>query len=77
MFVFLLDAVKTCDLPVTCKKTIAEASFLCGVEDRGKSSNPLTHANRKRGRAVSSIPFLVRVRPGLERVRSTLRFGRC
>lgn len=40
-------------------------------------SNPLTHANRKRGRAVSSIPFLVRVRPGLERVRSTLRFGRC
>lgn len=43
MFVFLLDAVKTCDLPVTCKKTIAEASFLCGVEDRGKSSNPLTH----------------------------------
>lgn len=41
MFVFLLDAVKTCDLPVTCKKTIAEASFLCGVEDRGKSSNPV------------------------------------
>lgn len=47
MFVFLLDAVKTCDLPVTCKKTIAEASFLCGVEDRGKSSNPLTHATER------------------------------
>lgn len=55
MFVFLLDVVKTCDLPVTCKKTIAEASFLCGVEDRGKSSNPLTHGSVKKG--LSNILF--------------------
>ena len=57
MFVFLLDAVKTCDLPVTCKKTIAEASFLCGVEDRGKSSNPLTHADKRKGQGMKLCPF--------------------
>ena len=44
---FLLDAVKTCDLPVTREKTVAETSFLCGFRGKGESSNPLTHANKK------------------------------
>ena len=43
MYLFFIRCEKTCDLPVTREKTVAETSFLCGVEDRGKSSNPLTH----------------------------------
>lgn len=34
---------------MTREKTVAETSFLCGVEDRGKSSNPLTHGSVKKG----------------------------
>ena len=34
---------KTCDLPVTREKTVAETSFLCGFRGKGESSNPLTH----------------------------------
>ena len=39
--------VKTCDLPVTREKTVAETSFLCGFRGKGESSNPLTHATVK------------------------------
>lgn len=39
--------VKTCDLPVTREKTVAETSFLCGFRGKGESSNPLTHASVK------------------------------
>ena len=28
--------VKTCDLPVTKEKTVAETSFLCGFRGRGE-----------------------------------------
>ena len=41
MYLFFIRCEKTCDLPVTREKTVAETSFLCGVEDRGKSSNPV------------------------------------
>ena len=39
--------VKTCDLPVTREKTVAETFFLCGFRGKGESSNPLTHAMSK------------------------------
>lgn len=32
--------VKTCDLPVTREKTVAETSFLCGFRGKGESSSP-------------------------------------
>ena len=47
MYLFFIRCEKTCDLPVTREKTVAETSFLCGFRGRGESSNPLTHANKK------------------------------
>ena len=43
MYLFFIRCEKTCDLPVTRKKTVAETSFLCGFRGKGESSNPLTH----------------------------------
>lgn len=42
-YLFFIRREKTCDLPVTREKTVAETSFLCGFRGRGESSNPLTH----------------------------------
>ena len=44
---FFIRREKTCDLPVTREKTVAETSFLCGFRGKGESSNPLTHVNKK------------------------------
>lgn len=43
MYLFFIRCEKTCDLPVTREKTVAETSFLCGFRGKGESSNPLTH----------------------------------
>ena len=43
MYLFFIRHEKTCDLPVTREKTVAETSFLCGFRGKGESSNPLTH----------------------------------
>ena len=43
MYLFFIRCEKTCDLPVTREKTVAETSFLCGFRDKGESSNYLTH----------------------------------
>lgn len=43
MYLFFIRHEKTCDLPVTREKTVAETSFLCGFRGKGDSSNPLTH----------------------------------
>ena len=47
MYLFFIRCEKTCDLPVTREKTVAETSFLCGFRGKGESSNPLTHASVK------------------------------
>ena len=52
MYLFLVRREKTCDLPVTREKTVAETSFLCRFRGKGESSNPLTHANKKRVRST-------------------------
>ena len=55
--------VKTCDLPVTREKTVAETSFLCGFRGKGESSNPLTHVSKEAGNLEKSevsgffVPF--------------------
>ena len=47
MYLFFIRREKTCDLPVTREKTVAETSFLCGFRGKGESSNPLTHVMAK------------------------------
>ena len=55
MYLFFIRREKTCDLPVTREKTVAETSFLCGFRDRGESSNPLTHAMAKSRKPEKSM----------------------
>lgn len=55
MYLFFIRCEKTCDLPVTREKTVAETSFLCGFRGKGESSNPLTHGSVKKG--LSNILF--------------------
>ena len=77
MYLFFIRCEKTCDLPVTREKTVAETSFLCGFRGKGESSNPLTHVIKKMGQDIKSCPIFCSNPIGLERVRSTFHFGRC
>ena len=36
MYLFFIRHEKTCDLPVTREKTVAETSFLCGFRGGGE-----------------------------------------
>ena len=57
MYLFFIRCEKTCDLPVTREKTVAETSFLCGFRGKGESSNPLTHAGIRIGQGMKLCPF--------------------
>ena len=61
MYLFFIRCEKTCDLPVTREKTVAETSFLCGFRGKGESSNPLTHVIKKWDRTYRLVPFFIRV----------------
>ena len=58
MYLFFIRREKTCDLPVTREKTVAETSFLCGFRGKGESSNPLTHAILRKSLEFSRFFFL-------------------
>ena len=55
--------VKTCDLPVTREKTVAETSFLCGFRGKGESSNPLTHVKPSGNQVSRGFLFVLTKMP--------------